>query len=388
MKSYTTAPSGIGSGPGYKGSPTNIAIPRDEVGKLVTNYNRGTTKYVPNQYDVYTTGSAAGVDYYQSQSKSKQGYDSSTPSSVPRTQSPLTVTTYSGGYSKPSSGITYQTTAKSTAIGKPKVIVKWSDLHPLLLGKLGAECTCRGDPFANLRGPGSKLINSSKGKVDLSNYDESEIYVDLEKEGSYEDQDYQVTNYELSSKQPVKIYNELSKALGATSIQVQEKPSSTYLPSVTPSVGVGSRTSGLSGHGLTANFRSGKSLSNAGSPINSIGGGKGLASTVDHSVIGPIDGSVNSPTDDSVDSPIDRSGEYEDSVSEEIIDGATNCARPGLFRHPNFCNKFYACHWDEWKKKFTLHTFNCPVHLTFDNGAGACNWPSMGPACQDNNLLV
>ncbi|XP_050592028.1 mucin-19-like isoform X10 [Bombus affinis] len=388
MKSYTTAPSGIGSGPGYKGSPTNIAIPRDEVGKLVTNYNRGTTKYVPNQYDVYTTGSAAGVDYYQSQSKFKQGYDSSTPSSVPRTQSPLTVTTYSGGYSKPSSGITYQTTAKSTAVGKPKVIVKWSDLHPLLLGKLGAECTCRGDPFANLRGPGSKLINSSKGKVDLSNYDESEIYVDLEKEGSYEDQDYQVTNYELSSKQPVKIYNELSKALGATSIQVQEKPSSTYLPSVTPSVGAGSRTSGLSGHGLTANFRSGKSLSNAGSPINSIGGGKGLASTVDHSVIGPIDGSINSPTDDSVDSPIDRSGEYEDSVSEEIIDGATNCARPGLFRHPNFCNKFYACHWDEWKKKFTLHTFNCPVHLTFDNGAGACNWPSMGPACQDNNLLV
>ncbi|XP_048268013.1 mucin-19 isoform X3 [Bombus terrestris] len=388
MKSYTTAPSGIGSGPGYKGSPTNIAIPRDEVGKLVTNYNRGTTKYVPNQYDVYTTGSAAGVDYYQSQSKFKQGYDSSTPSSVPRTQSPLTVTTYSGGYSKPSPGITYQTTAKSTAVGKPKVIVKWSDLHPLLLGKLGAECTCRGDPFANLRGPGSKLINSSKGKVDLSNYDESEIYVDLEKEGSYEDQDYQVTNYELSSKQPVKIYNELSKALGATSIQVQEKPSSTYLPSVTPSVGVGSRTSGLSGHGLTANFRSGKSLSNAGSPINSIGGGKGLASTVDHSVIGPIDGSVNSTTDDSVDGPIDRSGEYEDSVSEEIIDGATNCARPGLFRHPNFCNKFYACHWDEWKKKFTLHTFNCPVHLTFDNGAGACNWPSMGPACQDNNLLV
>ncbi|XP_033320679.1 mucin-19-like [Bombus bifarius] len=388
VKSYTTAPSGIGSGPGYKGSPTNIAIPRDEVGKLVTNYNRGTTKYVPNQYDVYTTGSAAGVDYYQSQTKFKQGYDSSTPSSVPRTQSPLTVTTYTGGYSKPSSGITYQTTAKSTAVGKPKVIVKWSDLHPLLLGKLGAECTCRGDPFANLRGPGSKLINSSKGKVDLSNYDESEIYVDLEKEGSYEDQDYQVTNYESSSKQPVKIYNELSKALGATSIQVQEKPSSTYLPSVTPSVGVGGRTSGLSSHGLTANFRSGKSLSNVGSPINSIGGGKGLASTVDHSVIGPIDGSVNSPTDDSIDGPIDRSGEYEDSVSEEIIDGATNCARPGLFRHPNFCNKFYACHWDEWKKKFTLHTFNCPVHLTFDNGAGACNWPSMGPACQDNNLLV
>ncbi|KAK1130097.1 hypothetical protein K0M31_019781 [Melipona bicolor] len=316
------------------GSPTNVAIGRDEVGKLVTNYNRGTTKYVSSQFD----------DGY---TISQQNYGSST-------QSPFPVTTYSAGYPRPSSLTTYQTTDKSTAVGRGKVIVKWSDLHPILLGKLGAECTCRGDPFANLRGPGSKLINSSKGKVDLSNYDDSDIYVDLEKEGSYEYQDYQVTNQKSSSKQPVKIYNELSQAIGATSTQAPEKPSFTYLPSV------GSRASGF-----TANFRTAKSLSSQESK----------RAAVERSV-------VDAPDDYSS----DRSEEKD--VSEEVIDGRTHCARPGLFRHPNFCNKFYACHWDDWKKRFTLHVFKCPVHLTFDKAAAACNWPSMGPACQDDNLLV
>ena len=315
------------------GSPANVAIARDEVGKLVTNYNRGTTKYVSSQFD----------DGY---AINRQSYGSSTPS-------PVSGTTYFAGYSRPSSLTTYQTTDKSTAVGRGKVIVKWSDLHPLLLGKLGAECTCRGDPFANLRGPGSKLINSSKGKVDLSHYDESDIYVDLEKESSYESQDYQVTDHE-SSKQPVKVYNELSQAIGATSTQAPGKPSFTYLPSVAASASLGSRANS----GFTASFRSAKSVS-----------GKRLA----------VERSVD-------DSSSDRSEEKD--ASEEIIDGSTNCARPGLFRHPNFCNKFYACHWDDWKKRFTLHVFKCPVHLTFDKGAAACNWPSMGPACQDDNLLV
>ncbi|KOC61026.1 Ribosome-binding protein 1, partial [Habropoda laboriosa] len=345
------------------GSPTNIAIPRDEVGKLITNYNRGTTKYVPNEYDVYKTGSISGADYSRTQSSSlstfQSGYGSSTPASISNTQSPFGVTTYLGGYSKPTSILTYQTTGKSTAVGKGKVIVKWSDLHPLLLGKLGAECTCRGDPFANLRGPGSKLINSSKGKVDLSNYDESEIYVDLEKEGSYDDGDYS-NNRESSSSKPVKIWNEYSSqlALNAADAQTQEKLSSTYLPSVTPSVNLAPHASAsafASSRGLAANHRSGKSLSNVGSSANSF---------------------------------VTRPSFEGDGTSEEILEGPTHCARPGLFRHPNFCNKFYACHWDEWKKKFTLHVFSCPVHLTFDTGATACNWPSMGPACQDDNLLV
>ncbi|XP_076235089.1 uncharacterized protein LOC143179660 [Calliopsis andreniformis] len=348
------------------GSPTNVEISRDDVGKFVTNYNRGTTKYVPSEYDVYEPDLIVRGDFTREQSFSMSPYgkvySSTTLNPFTKTQSQFY------GYSKPSSVITYQTTAKSTAVGKAKVIVKWSDLHPLLLGKLGAECTCRGDPFANLRGPGSKLINSSKGKVDLSNYDQSDIYVDLEKDGSYED-DY-VTNYESYSPEPVKTRNEASVPINIGVSQTPEKPSSTYLPNVTPDStalrgGISefseSNFRGSPKVGFSTNYRSGKSVNNAETPKNS---------------------------DKNGGASFDRYGPGGLRDSEEILEGATNCARPGLFRHPNFCNKFYACHWDQWKKKFTLHVFNCPVHLSFDNDAGACNWPSMGPACQDDNLLV
>ncbi|XP_078034052.1 uncharacterized protein LOC144468460 [Augochlora pura] len=336
------------------GSPTKVEISRNEVDKLVTNY-RGTTKYVPNQYDIYTPG-VTGADVSRTQAPSGPGYGS-TPAVFGKTQS-----SFSGGYSRPTSVVSYETTAKSTAVGKAKVIVKWSDLHPLLLGKLGAECTCRGDPFANLRGPGSKLIDSSKGKVDLANYDESEIYVDLDRDGSYEDGDYNA-NYDTTHQGPVKLWP-LETPAPTETATIQEPPSSTYLPSVKSSFNVGLRgsvpPSPSVSHAFSANFRSGKSLSSAGPSTNSVGKGASF----------------------------DRYGPGGLRDSEEVLEGATNCARPGLFRHPNFCNKFYACHWDEWKKKFTLHVFNCPVHLTFDNGASACNWPSMGPACQDDNLLV
>ncbi|KAI4457090.1 chitin binding peritrophin-a [Holotrichia oblita] len=71
----------------------------------------------------------------------------------------------------------------------------------------------------------------------------------------------------------------------------------------------------------------------------------------------------------------------------ERLQGTVDCQRAGLFRHPTQCNKFYSCRWDCTKNKFTLHVFNCPVHLTFDDSLGACNWPSQGPACLGNTLL-
>ncbi|XP_033606360.1 uncharacterized protein LOC111861744 [Cryptotermes secundus] len=73
---------------------------------------------------------------------------------------------------------------------------------------------------------------------------------------------------------------------------------------------------------------------------------------------------------------------------DETLQGSVDCQRAGLFRHPKYCNKFYACYWDEWKGRYTLHVFNCPVHLAYDSNLGACNWPSKGPACSDDNLLV
>jgi hypothetical protein len=73
---------------------------------------------------------------------------------------------------------------------------------------------------------------------------------------------------------------------------------------------------------------------------------------------------------------------------DETLQGSIDCQRAGLFRHPKYCNKFYACYWDEWKGRYTLHVFNCPVHLAYDSNLGACNWPSKGPGCSDDNLLV
>ncbi|KAI5652070.1 chitin binding peritrophin-A domain-containing protein [Phthorimaea operculella] len=69
-------------------------------------------------------------------------------------------------------------------------------------------------------------------------------------------------------------------------------------------------------------------------------------------------------------------------------DDLPDCQRAGLFRHPTKCNKFYACRWDCDKQKFTVHTFNCPVQLSFDPSIGACNWPSQGPSCQGDTLLT
>jgi len=68
--------------------------------------------------------------------------------------------------------------------------------------------------------------------------------------------------------------------------------------------------------------------------------------------------------------------------------GTVECERPGLFRHPQLCNKFYSCNWDSWKKKYVVNIFNCPIHLAYDSSLGACNWPSKGPACVNGKLLV
>ena len=62
--------------------------------------------------------------------------------------------------------------------------------------------------------------------------------------------------------------------------------------------------------------------------------------------------------------------------------GPEACERPGLFRHPTDCDKFYECYWDKWVERYTLHVFPCPVVLGYDSGITACNWPFDGPQCQ------
>ncbi|VVC24590.1 Chitinase II,Glycoside hydrolase superfamily,Chitin binding domain,Glycoside hydrolase [Cinara cedri] len=63
------------------------------------------------------------------------------------------------------------------------------------------------------------------------------------------------------------------------------------------------------------------------------------------------------------------------------------CTRPGLFRDPKQCNKFYSCNWDKWTQKYELSEFKCPIHLSFDENLSACNWPSKGPACSHDKLI-
>lgn len=322
---FSTTPSSLGITPSG-GSPTNLDISRDKIDKLITNYDRGTVKYTPSVYDTYASsefGSTSSKKFTSSLSSTKSSFSAKTGSGLAITM-PFGIrpTTFS-----------YEVTTKSPE-GKGKVIVKWSDLHPLLLGKLGAECTCKADPFANLRGPGKKLIESSKGKVDLANYDDSEIYVDLG--ASSEEEDY--SNYDNFPPQPYKI-----SPPETTTVSTNLPPSS-YLPATD------TRTSGRSNE-LRSSRRMGKKLKDE-------------------------------------EEEEEEKEDYYDDDPDQIINGVTDCARPGLFRHPGLCNKFYACHWDQWKKKFTLHIFNCPIHLTFDSNAGACNWPSKGPACQADNLLV
>ncbi|KAK2726723.1 hypothetical protein QYM36_007529, partial [Artemia franciscana] len=64
-----------------------------------------------------------------------------------------------------------------------------------------------------------------------------------------------------------------------------------------------------------------------------------------------------------------------------------SCSRPGLFRHPEDCRKFYECYYDRWIQKYTLHIFSCPIKLVYDEEIYACNWPFQGPQCIPNQPL-
>jgi len=337
-----TKPSFAGTTPSG-GSPTNLDISRDKIDKLITNYDRGTVKYTTSIYDDLVN----------------PGFGSTSterlPSSLSFTKSPSSVkigNTFA--ITTPIGPTTYEVTTKSPE-SKGKVIIKWSDLHPLLLGKLGAECSCKADPFATLRGPVRKLIDSSRGKVDLTNYDESDIYVELENDKSYEEDDY-TGSYDDSS-QPCKINPHGKTKVSPVLVTYVPVSSSANTKDFVPSI-TSAKSDERESSRFQVGFRTGKKLENV------------------------------SPSPNSFSSYEEEEEEEEKEDPDQIIDGATNCARPGLFRHPGLCNKFYACYWDQWKKKFTLHIFNCPIHLTFDSNAGACNWPSKGPACQADNLLV
>ncbi|XP_063995304.1 uncharacterized protein LOC135172834 [Diachasmimorpha longicaudata] len=235
-----------------------------------------------------------------------------------------TVTTYNGGYGD-SSFVHSSGIDKTLALdNKGKIVVKYSDLHPVLLEKLQAECTCRSDPFTVFNSNGPLLIDSSKGTVDLRNYDETDVYVEIE-----------------SGK-------DFSKNTGPTDGKKLKTPAKAL-------------TLSSSNGDISSSFSINKTKTREAKNLDNF--------------------EKNQVLNEQFHSP-------EIEFLKITSEGKLECARAGLFRHPKFCNKFYVCYWDEWKQKYTLNVSNCPVHLSFDSSTGACNWPSKGPACQAGHLLA
>jgi hypothetical protein len=315
------------------------------------------------------------------------------------------VTTYTGEFSRMQGRIVPNSRNQNN-----KVIVKLSDLHPLILGKLSAECTCKADPFAIFRGPSRQTLpikSQNRGQVDLANYDESDIYVDVDSDNENE-RDIELIKNIPSSRliKPAKLRLNENESDSRVIIKSRGEPLSTYLPAT--------RTSTLSAYLPPARLSKAYLPSSTEASITPVYRSNQASLSAQKQNRQPLfinveDGSGNSPVitsrrrsskslfDQSVKTNNNLKGQIGSSVRYQSLDAKTTdnslndnleCARPGLFRHPKFCNKFYACHWDNWKKRYTLHVFNCPVHLAFDTSAGACNYPSKGPACQDNKLLV
>ncbi|KAI2796869.1 hypothetical protein BLOT_014566 [Blomia tropicalis] len=77
---------------------------------------------------------------------------------------------------------------------------------------------------------------------------------------------------------------------------------------------------------------------------------------------------------------------YPDSTIHNLKSDKTGipesaCSRPGIFQHPNDCNKYYECYWDKHINKFTLQPFECPVKLAFDSRIIGCGSPNDPTVC-------
>ncbi|XP_017768341.1 PREDICTED: uncharacterized protein LOC108556655 isoform X2 [Nicrophorus vespilloides] len=207
---------------------------------------------------------------------------------------------------------------------KSKAIIKVNDFHPILAAKLGAQCTCVSNTLKLRKRPTTRI-------QDL------EEYVEQAQEDGDDNEEDEIVIVRKSTTPSSSRVGKKSRRPSVTIVKDEEEDESASIKEEIKSA-----------------VREGVKA-----------GVKEALASKDFDRYGP--GGLRGRT--------------------ETLQGTVDCQRAGLFRHPKHCNKFYTCRWDESKKKFTLHVFNCPVHLTFDNNLGACNWPSQGPACVDNTLL-
>ncbi|KAL3274428.1 hypothetical protein HHI36_015816 [Cryptolaemus montrouzieri] len=244
---------------------------------------------------------------------------------------------------------------KVVKIVRPRVktvVVKKNDFNPFLSAKLGAQCTCTSNTLELRSGESVVVENYEAGNEDVP--------------------EIKFSTTEL----PSSTYTSRKKNRGRTRVQniVIEEVGSTRSSKVdieasgvkikTPRVRVTTPRVDIEADEVT---------------VVKTKGGRRRIGSYDSQSEENIDVEVNAKA-------FDRYGPGGVRSSVETLQGI-DCQRAGLFRHPSQCNKFYSCRWDCKKNKFTLHMFNCPVHLTFDNNLGACNWPSQGPACLENTLL-
>ncbi|XP_030752102.1 uncharacterized protein LOC115879415 [Sitophilus oryzae] len=246
----------------------------------------------------------------------------------------------------------------------PKTIIKQSDAHPLLSSKLGAQCTCVSNTLKLRKNQRIVIVDDDEGDDD---------------DGYIVDDNNQRRIVESYSANPEAVVE------------------------ITPTPEIYSSTTSLAPKGYAIRKRikvrpynpvtevSEIFIKKNTSPVEDTPSDKEIVKAVRTGlklVKQAAKEGAKEGTQEALSGKLDRYGSGGVRSRSETLQGTIDCQRAGLFRHPTECNKFYACRWDCTKNRFTLHVFNCPVQLTFDNTLGACNWPSQGPACVENTLIT
>ncbi|KAF2903071.1 hypothetical protein ILUMI_03115 [Ignelater luminosus] len=280
-----------------------------------------------------------------------------------------------------------------TTKSKPKTYIRVNDFHPLLPAKLGAQCTCSSNTLTLRRKP-VVVAPTAYETVSVDNgYDTDEYLV---KPKTSQNVNIPVRsgvvleNYVYEPTKIVDITPSPTVLIKSTTNTILPAPAPAFTktrvrarPSTTPSALFSSAVTQVPEVFLrktvptVAIYKEEESRATNEEVVDYVNQGLNLVKSA-------VKGAVKEALTEHA---FDRYGPGGLRSRQETLQGTIDCQRAGLFRHPEQCNKFYACRWDCTKKRFTLHVFNCPVHLTFDPSMGACNWPSQGPACAGNTLL-
>lgn len=283
---------------------------------------------------------------------------------------------------------------------KAKVVVvsRLSDFNPILVGKLGAECSCKSNPVSlNRHGSvanhrtetGTLFVPDGQHDISRNIYTSTSLSpiivpdsIDYQNSGIFSSGYGEKSSEQSSSFVEIK---PVSHRVTTTTSPLYEIGSST-IHSVSPT------TSTVVYEEPIQNVQAKNVYANTLVRHKPVYIEKSLRPTYQQVLVPTIPAQTIAELDSenkvTAGESFDRYGPGGLRGVDETLQGSVDCKRPGLFRHPKYCNKFYSCNWDQWKKRYTLHVFNCPIHLAYDSSLGACNWPSKGPACADDNLLV